>query len=400
MISASYFLTKIKDVKIKDILSIFPMTIAFLISPLFKNKYRNTWLICEEPSEARDNGYVFFKYLCKNTNQKCVYAIKKNSVDHKKVQNIGPLVRHGSVKHWIIYFTCRYNISSQKGGKPNAAICSFFELNNVFKTQNVFLQHGVIINNLEWLHADRSRFKYFVTSTTDETKYIKKNFGYPDSTIIETGLPRFDLYHSKIRKNVILIMPTWRSWFNLKSKQEKGLECDFSKSEYFHKWKDFLEDPTLNKIITNNKLQIVFYIHRNLQKYSHLFKDLNTKATIASWKEYDIQKLLIESRAMVTDYSSVFYDMVYMKKPVIFYQFDKEKFRKYQYSAGYFNYDNNKFGKTYEKQREAISALKDTIDKRYSVNDEYITEHKKQFRLYDTNNCKRIYNILSEKNEK
>lgn len=44
--------------------------------------------------------------------------------------------------------------------------------------------------------------------------------------------------------------------------------------------------------------------------------------------KYDVQQLLKESLLLITDYSSVFFDMMYMNKPVIFYQFDENQYRK------------------------------------------------------------------------
>lgn len=111
-----YFLNKIQDVKIKDYCSLFPMTIALIIRPFYKKTYKDAWLICEEPKEARDNGYHFFQYMVQNQpNQKCFYAIKKNSIDYKKVKKYGNIIEYGSIQHWLAYFLCQYNISSQKG---------------------------------------------------------------------------------------------------------------------------------------------------------------------------------------------------------------------------------------------------------------------------------------------
>ena len=112
--SLNYYLKKIKDVSLEDVLSLFPMIISLLLLPFNKNKYSSTWLICEDKNEARDNGYWFYKYLCENQpNVKAVYAISSKSPDYDKVNRLGPTVEYGSVLHWIIYFSCKYNISSQ-----------------------------------------------------------------------------------------------------------------------------------------------------------------------------------------------------------------------------------------------------------------------------------------------
>ena len=396
MLSSKYFWEKVKDVKISDITASLPMVIAKVVSPLYKKKYENYWLICEEPYEARDNGFYFFEYLRqKQPQQKCVYAIKENSVDFDKVKSLGETVQYGSLKHWILYFTAKYNISSQKGGKPNAALCSFFELNNIFKPNNIFLQHGITINNVKWLYSNCSKINQFITSTTDEYNFIKQNFGYVDDVVVLTGFPRFDGLHDiKETDNRILIMPTWRYWFNLNSKKLHNQDDNISTSQYMKCWKELLCSSELKHLVEKYNLEIIFYPHRNMQRYLEDFKDVPRYITIASWEKYDIRDLLKSSKLMITDYSSVFFDMVYMKKPVIFYQFDKEKYRKYQYGEGYFDYDNNKFGRSYISSEDVVRELEYFVENKYHVSEEYINEHERIFKYYDTNNSMRIYDIL------
>ena len=59
MIGFKYLFNKIQDVKLRDYLSFFPMVIAWIAKPLYRKKFQTVWLVCEEPKEARDNGYHF-----------------------------------------------------------------------------------------------------------------------------------------------------------------------------------------------------------------------------------------------------------------------------------------------------------------------------------------------------
>ena len=381
-----------------DYLSVIPMITALILRPFYKNKYKDAWLICEEPAEARDNGYHFFKYMCeKQSQQKCFYAIKKKSVDYDKVKNLGETIEYGSVQHWLAYFICRYNISSQKGGKPNAAVCSFMELSGRFHPHNIFLQHGVTINDVKWLYADKSMIEKFITSTVPEFEFISNKFGYPEGTVVLTGFPRFDALHNITVKNKqILIMPTWRYWFNLKSKKTKDIITDFSASDYLEKWLELLNSNELAELAEEYGLNIIFYLHRNMQKYVDRFSQARNGITIASWKDFDIQALLKESSIMITDYSSVFFDMVYMKKPVIFYQFDEEDYRKYQYPEGYFDYHNNPFGKAYECYKDVLKELDFYLKNGLKVGDTYMQEHSSVFKYWDENNSERIFSLLNK----
>lgn len=75
MISLKYFFTKVKDIKCRDLLAVFPMGIALIVSPLYRKKYKNTWLICEERKEARDNGYWFTEKCVKTIQNRNVYML-------------------------------------------------------------------------------------------------------------------------------------------------------------------------------------------------------------------------------------------------------------------------------------------------------------------------------------
>ena len=336
---------RVKDIKLSDFMAVFPMTLALLLRPFYKNKYRNVFLVCEEPAAARDNGYHFFKFLReKHPEQPCVYAIRKNSADCEKVSSLGRVINFGSLEHWLAYFLCEYNISTQKGGKPNDVLCIFGEQMGLFKSRNVLLQHGVTINNVQGLYAETSNYEYFFTAAAPETEFIKQNFGYKDGVVQMVGFPRFDALHDfKAKDNRILIMPTWRSWLKLRSKSIGEEVSSISFSEYFQKWLSLLNSCELDELIEKYSLDVIFYPHWNMQAYIEDFKVTNPKITVASWQDYDVQDLMKSSKMMITDYSSVFFDMVYMKKPVIFFQFDEEKFRKYHYAPGWFDYSATPF---------------------------------------------------------
>ena len=398
MISFHYLINKIKDVKIKDYFSVFPMITALILKPFYRERYQGTWLICEEPYEARDNGYHFFRYMCeRQPQQKCYYAVKKESVDAKKVQKIGLTVEYGSIQHWLAYFLCAYNISSQKGGKPNPAMCAFMEMNGVCKPRNVFLQHGITKDMAEWLFADKCNFYFFITAAIPEHNMIKDYYGYKDGVARLTGFPRYDsLIPNQTNQNQILIMPTWRNWFNLKSKGSQDVKTPFGCSEYLKKWMELLNSKELDYLIINHNLKVVFFLHRNMQRYIEAFQGVNEKIVIASWKDYDIQELLLTSKLMITDYSSVFFDMVYMKKPVIFYQFDEEEYRKYQYQQGWFDYHSNAFGTSYSASEEVIEALSHEIENGYKVSERYLNEYSHIFAYSDRRNSRRIYELLDK----
>ena len=389
------FFRQLKYVKFNDILSIFIMLLAIPKAIYLKYKRKNLWLICERENEARDNGYWLFKYIRENYPQEdVVYAIKKDCVDYKKVKDLGEIIEYGGYKHWVYYLAAEKNISSQKGGKPNAAVCYFLEIYGILKNKRVFLQHGVIKDDMPWCYYKNTKMRLFICGAKKEYEYLKQVYGYPKGYLQYTGLARFDGLHDlKIKQNQILIMPTWRNWLERITKESSEFDniSDFSKTEYHQKWQEVLNDKEIKNKIENGNLKVVFYPHSNMQNHIKDFKTNSGNIIIADSDNYDVQELLKESAFLITDYSSIFMDFAYMRKPMIYYQFDKKKFRQGQYQEGYFKYERDGFGPVIENIEELKEVLFKYIDNNLKIKEEYLNKEIEFFELYDKNNCYRNY---------
>ena len=155
--------SSLKYIKVKDIGAIFVFAIMYVISMMYKVilrvKKKQIWLVCELKDTANDNGYYFFKYMReKHPEISCYYAVDKKCAAYEKVKPYGNIVQYGGFKHWLYYLSANANLSNQKAGNPNAAV---FYVLNVFLNLNVkrvFLQHGITINNGEWLYYKNTKF--------------------------------------------------------------------------------------------------------------------------------------------------------------------------------------------------------------------------------------------------
>lgn len=385
----------IKYIKFKDLLSPFIFIFVLPISIFFKIynclKKRSILLITEDGKTARDNGYHFFKYVReKHPNDYCYFVIDKNSNDYNKVKKFGHIIQYGSLKHWIYYLSAKYNISNHKNGNPSATF--FYVLHVIFKLYNnrVFLQHGITINNGIWLYYKNTKFRYFICGAKEEYEYIKEKFGYPNDNLVYTGFARFDnLNSNKTKKNQILIMPTWRNWLGRET-NSLGEKYIFTNTSYYLNWNKLLNNDKFIKYIEKNNINVLFYPHINMQKFLNSFETKSKNIKMVSSKT-DIQKVLKESSIMITDYSSVFMDFAYMLKPILFYQFDYNEFRKKQYSEGYYNYKDG-FGPSTENCNELVENFIKIYEN--GIQKKYEDRMKKFFEYRDTKNCERIYNIL------
>lgn len=393
------FLIRLKFVKAEDVISAFVMLIASVLAPFYRLYRKHLWLIMERRGEARDNGYWFFKYLReKHPEIDAVYVIDPVSADYNRVAVLGKTIRPRTLKHWIYYFSAQYNISSQKDGNPNAAVCFVLENYLMMNNHRIFLQHGIIYNDLKWLYYKVSNFEMFACSTEREYDYIKAKFGFPADVVRLVGLTRYDnLLTQHNIKRQILVMPTWREWLDRISSDTIKFETSdkFTDSEYFKVWSSFLNNADLVKILEVNNCQLIFYPHSNLQKYIADFDVPKTdKIVLADSEHYDVQQLLMESAALITDYSSVFFDFAYMDKPLAYYQFDYEKFRKGQYQKGYFSYESDGFGPVVSSEDDAVAWVEKIVGKNFVNAAGYTQRVNDFFTLRDTYNCERTYNAI------
>lgn len=396
------FLKNLRYIKLKDIWAIFLFIFAILPAAFLKLFTKNKiWLICEEENEARDNAYVFFKYLCKISDETVypIYAINKKSPDYKKVEKLGKVISYGGYVHWIYYLAAKYNISSQKGGKPNAAVCYFLEIYNLLKNRRIFLQHGITKDDADWLYYKNTKMRLFICGAKPEYEFVKEKFGYPEDNVKYVGFPRFDELHNlTVKPKQILIMPSWRAWLNRKTDAYYKFEYDgiFEHSEYFKNWNSFLNNKKLKEFAEKNDLDVIFYPHRNMQQYLDKFSVNSEKIKIASWKEYDIQQLLKESAIMITDFSSVAFDFAYMKKPILYYIFDIEQFREGQYKKGYYDYEKNALGFASKDENEIIDELIKSYNNGFSVKADIKEKMDEFFDLNDEKNCERVYKEIKK----
>lgn len=393
------FLEKLKRVKPGDLLHIIKFILAFPIAMVYRFFRRDLWLLCDTENECRDNGFWLYKYLRENTSEDAVYAINRKSPDYARVKDLGPVIQYGSFRHWIYYLAASKNISSQKMGKPNAAICYVLEVYGILRNKRAFLQHGIITADLSFLYYPHTKMSLFVTSTYDEWKYVNDRYGYPEGCVQELGLCRFDHLHDmKVKENQILIMPTWRMYIrNEISASDHELEAQkFMETDYYRYWDALLKDERMIRYIEENDLQIIFYPHREMHRFLKYFHVDHPNITVASWPEYDVQTLLKESAVLVTDFSSVAMDFAYMKKPLVYYQFDNEKFRKSHHQIGYFDFRKDGFGPVCVTEQEVTDWLIRLHGQGFANEAIYLERHGKYFDLWDTKNCERNYKAIKE----
>ena len=348
-------------------------------------------MICERGNDAQDNGFVFFKYVVEHHPEiNITYLIKRESTEFQKVKNVGKVVQFGSLKHFMMCIGYPIKISSHLYGySPWIQMTTFFRRNKT-RDKHIFLQHGITKNYHAGLCAGACKsLSLFICGAKPEFEYIFNEFGYHNSVPQYTGFARYDLLNHFKVKNQILFMPTWRAKLTGLSDEE------FTKSSFYKEWVSLLNNEKLMQICNDNDLTIKFYIHYSLQKYSHLFKG-NDLIKIVNFGEETVQKLLKESKLLVTDFSSVYFDFAYMHKPLVYFQFDENTFFDEHYAKGYFDYRRDGFGDVCVDKEMALNSIISLISSGFSLEEKYCQRIGNNFKLRDTNNCERIFELIQD----
>ena len=359
--------------------------ITLLYVKIFRVDNSDIWLLSERGVDARDNGWHFYNYLKKcHPEIKVKYIIDKKSADIDRIKE-EDRVQYRSLKHYIYFLTAGKLISTHiMGYSPEFSLFWRLDKKTLVKTagKRVMLQHGITKDYIEMMTSKVSKLDTFICGAKPEYDYILQNYGYDESVVKYTGFARFDALKDE-SKNQILVMPTWRKYLKY--------ENNFKETKYYKAWQSFLNNPELIKYLEKNKTTLIFYPHYEMQKFISDFSVKSKNIVLAKIKDYDVQQLLKESKLLITDYSSVFFDFSYMKKPVIYYQFDQEEYRKGHYENGYYDYEKDGFGPVVKKEQNLV--LKITQKKKL---EDHARNRLKYFPLCDSNNCKRIFDSIVE----
>ena len=355
--------------------------------------YKDMWLIAERRTEARDNGLHLFRYLTKNHPEiNAAFIIDKNSPDFERVKELGKTIQPNTFSHMLAFACAKIRISTHyMSCSPDEYRFAVMNRFGLIRGKSVFIEHGIIANDLKELHYPNARVDLFVVSTDVEYESVKNNYGYPDGVVKKIGLCRYDRLLSPHEvKRQILVMPTWRYFLRNLSDEE------FIKTEYYKQFSQLINDRALLDALEKNDYTLSLYLHYELQPYSRLFKPKSPRVRILKRESADVQDLLMEASVLVTDYSSVFFDFSYMSKPIVYLQFDEEKFFATQYGRGYFNCRRDGFGPVFDNAGQTADFLCGKIKDGAAIDNVYIKRINKFFGERRADHCEKTYNAIKE----
>ncbi|MBE6489050.1 MAG: glycosyltransferase [Methanosphaera stadtmanae] len=367
----------IKSNENKRLQNIFYRILHLILHPFLSNK--KIYLYNDRLDHADDNARYLFEYALSKQDKINHYYIVNNDIkDNLKSNN--NVITYGSFKHKILYLFADKLITSFLGEKfynpflnDNKRLYS-----NMIQIPKYFIQHGIIYKDLtNNIKRFNHELELLLTTTKSEYEsFFDYNYNYSKDVVQLLGLPRFDKLNNTNSKKQILYCPTWR--------QELQDNPRFQESTYYHMITDFLNNQQLHQLLKKYDYELVFKPHPELIQDLNKFKiDKNIK--ISSDEDYKI--LFNNSKILITDYSSVFFDFAYLEKPIIYYQQDE----KFHYDEGYFNYENDGFGDVIFDVCKLINKIESYLQNNCQIENKYLERINKTFKFHDKNNCERVY---------
>ncbi len=297
-----------------------------------KKSMVENWVFCESffGKNYSDSPKYIYEYLSEHYpgRYRFIWVIDKK---HTKVPYKHTKVKRFSIRYCYYLARCKYYVFN--GRQPEWTRK---------RKGNIFLQtwHGTPLKKLVFDQEDvssaTSRYKkqtyrqsrawdYLIAPNRYSSDIFRRCFLY-DKTMLETGYPRNDILHSdhcgqladKIKtglgiprdKKIILYAPTWRDdEYYSKGRYKFELQLDLRQMK-----ERFGDDYVL-------LLRTHYFIADSLD-----VSGLEDFAFNLS-KYDDIAELYLISDILITDYSSVFFDYANLRRPMLFFMYDLEKYR-------------------------------------------------------------------------
>lgn len=357
---------------------------------------RHIWLVYEKfCSLAQDNGYAFFSYCMQQSDAKkhIYYVMDPSSPEYGKLAEYQHnVVDFMSFRHMLYALAASIYIGSDAKShlyqwRPKPSVVRKL----IARRPIFFLQHGVTaFKRVDYLFGKRgsSPMTYFLTTSHAEQNVVVDNFGYDSRHAPVLGFSRWDLLQNTADPShpTILLMPTWRQWL------EDVDDQTFLGSEYYQMYSSLINSPQLAEFLEQHNATLKFFIHPKMSAQLRHFGSISKSIELIDLGSAPLNELIMECSMLITDYSSVAWDVLYMDKPVAFYQFDQARY--IDEVGSYIDLNKALPGPLAKTEDKLIAALNKCADRGFTLDKKSKKRASKWFDFRDDRNRKRTYDFL------
>lgn len=358
---------------------------------------RRIWVYFDKLYKGGDNGEYAYRYAVQQRDGIKKYYILQNDVpDKARLRRAGVrTVRYNSLWQKLLYlqadivFTTHIT-PTNFGGFQGSTERHF---RGLFNYTLVCVQHGLSVQNLsDTLHQVYDNIAYFcIASPVERANLSAPAYAYPESSLIDTGLARFDGLVSDDKRR-ILISPTWRNYLAAPTTMGRSRQYSraFSESVYCRLYNSVISHPALLATARECGYTITLLLHPVTSSQIDDFTGNDVVDVLASASEFDYERALTEASLMVTDYSGIQFDFAYMYKPVVYFH---TPMLPASYLPGAYDYETMALGDICRDSDSLVDTVCDYMRNDCALKDEYRHRIEEFFTFHDRSSSERIYQL-------
>ncbi|MFK7985420.1 MAG: CDP-glycerol glycerophosphotransferase family protein [Sandaracinaceae bacterium] len=367
-----------------------------------RERYRDAFVFLDRDTHADDNAEHLYRYVQRqHAEVNAFFVLRRSSVDWDRLEREGfDLLAFGSREHHAALANATHLISSHADhyvtDYPGGQLGPYFR-----PPYFTFLQHGVINYDLSaWLN--RKKIDCFVTSTPAEHHAIVGDgrYKFTEREVVMSGLPRHDalLKTSARPERTVLVCPTWRKQLagSAGGGSRRTVNDTFFTSDFALQWRAFLHSSAVRDLLLEHGYRMRFLPHPNLKPYLDWFALPSHVALVEYGTGESVQGEFARAALMVTDYSSVAFEMAYLERPVLYFQFDRDVMFGGGHTGGwgYFDYERDGFGPVAMNATALQDALRETLARGGEPTSEHLARMGAAFAWRDGRCCERTFDAI------
>lgn len=340
-----------------------------------------------------DSTKYIYEYMLEHyPNKKYVWSMNEK----REIPGNPKQVKRLSLSYYYYLAKSKYWISNSR--MPNHVIK---------RKENIYLQtwHGTplkrLAGDMEEVHMpgtnsvkykrnffnETQKWDYLVSPNAYSSEIFKRAFWF-DKKMIESGYPRNDILYTKndeehitkikkelgipVEKKVILYAPTWRDdEYYEKGKYKFSLKLDLDK----------MRDKFGDEYVIILRMHYFVASQMDVSHLEGFAYDLSSYS--------DIGELYLISDILITDYSSVFFDYAHLKRPILFFTYDIDKYRD-SLRGFYFDMEKEVPGPLLTTSDEVLQSIKNINEISLDYKEKYEGFYEKFCSWDDGNASKKV----------
>ncbi len=344
---------------------------------------REVCLFGEYTNAARDNAAHLFRYALERGQVRSYYVIEEEFRSEIGGEHV---LSFGSYEHLKACVECGVVAFTHH---PSYVYPYFAETLLARYPRTIFLQHGVtaLKKSMDAYASSRRAFDVFAVCSTQEAGFVMKACKYEPSRIRAAGFPRFDnlVRLAQARDGEardIVVFPTWRAGLERMTLEE------FGRSEFCRQWSAAIDRLREAADEIGATLRLVGHpiIARHVEQFGARAHDVSDVS--------EIQEILAGAACVVTDYSSIAFDALYIGRPTVFFTFDAEAYRFAE--NAFIDVDHDLPGPRAATPDEVEREVRQIWSRRGAADSALERSRRQYFRHTDDRNCERLMQAVAD----